>query len=583
MSGVTAIKSVNATGGNLLREPKAMSQWFLPALSEVLSLAEMENFSSPAPMNGRENRTSNLRRSAQMSAQQRLKAEREWSGAIAALENLLLQQLSGLNEGLILSGPAPVLSDPLLVSGLASWTFTPDPLNPVVWLNGHHHRHRLHLLPMPAGEEQTVSTPSTQAFIPLLVDDPLKAEQFCVVLTPSWGLVMVLGENLQQEPAFQFSFEPEVLVRVWQVLRPRVLLAAEKPVLEQLDAAWHQLMPVEPPYKTVMQFSQLLLKYLPDPIDFETEPAEVQLEKVPAVVDIAAENLTTSYPLKNNTNHSSLTITNPPHTPKKFTKLPATAKTNLSREVLEQHFESSGVSANKGLKDAAAAQDVELLQAIAHEVRTPLATIRTLTRLLLRRKNLEPDVIKRLEMIDRECSEQIDRFNLIFRAVELETSQTKRSPVQLTSTSVAEVLDSCIPRWQKQAAKRNLTLEVVLPQKMPPVVSDPTMLDQVLTGVIENFTASAPAGAHVRVQVSLAGDQLKVQLHSQTSQDNSAEQSETSPLKSIGQLLMFQPETGNLILNLAATKNLFQALGGKLIVRQRPQQGEVLTIFLPLE
>jgi len=30
------------------------------------------------------------------------------------------------------------------------------------------------------------------------------------------------------------------------------------------------------------------------------------------------------------------------------------------------------------------------------------------------------------------------------------------------------------------------------------------------------------------------------------------------------------------------TKNLFNALGGKLIVRQRPQQGEVLTIFLPL-
>jgi hypothetical protein len=53
--------------------------------------------------------------------------------------------------------------------------------------------------------------------------------------------------------------------------------------------------------------------------------------------------------------------------------------------------------------------------------------------------------------------------------------------------------------------------------------------------------------------------------------------------KSIGQMLMVQPETGNLSLNLSATKNLFQALGGKLIVKQRPQQGEVLTIFLPLD
>ena len=45
---------------------------------------------------------------------------------------------------------------------------------------------------------------------------------------------------------------------------------------------------------------------------------------------------------------------------------------------------------------------------------------------------------------------------------------------------------------------------------------------------------------------------------------------------------MLQPETGNLSLSMAVTKNLFQALGGKLIVREHPQEGEVLTIFLPL-
>ncbi|MCY7277683.1 MAG: ATP-binding protein, partial [Phormidesmis sp. CAN_BIN44] len=44
-----------------------------------------------------------------------------------------------------------------------------------------------------------------------------------------------------------------------------------------------------------------------------------------------------------------------------------------------------------------------------------------------------------------------------------------------------------------------------------------------------------------------------------------------------------QPETGSLSLNLSVTKNLFQALGGKLIVRQRPERGEVFTLFLPLE
>jgi signal transduction histidine kinase len=54
-------------------------------------------------------------------------------------------------------------------------------------------------------------------------------------------------------------------------------------------------------------------------------------------------------------------------------------------------------------------------------------------------------------------------------------------------------------------------------------------------------------------------------------------------LQALGQMLMFQPETGSLSLNLAVTKNLFQAIGGKLTVRQKAEQGEVLTIFLPLE
>ncbi|HEY9858806.1 MAG TPA: HAMP domain-containing sensor histidine kinase, partial [Candidatus Obscuribacterales bacterium] len=231
--------------------------------------------------------------------------------------------------------------------------------------------------------------------------------------------------------------------------------------------------------------------------------------------------------------------------------------------------------------------DVELLQAIAHEVRTPLTTIRTLTRLLLKRKDLAPEVLKRLEIIDRECNEQIDRFGLIFRAVELETSAVKRPPVALASTSIDQVLQQSIPRWEKQASLRSLSLKVLLPQKMPMVVSDPTMLDQALTSLIERFTRNLPGGSHIQVQVMLAGSQLKLQLQSelqpQADPSTHASHSARSALKSIGQLLMFQPETGSLSLSLGVTKNLFQALGGKLIVREKPQQGEVMTIFLPLE
>jgi signal transduction histidine kinase len=271
---------------------------------------------------------------------------------------------------------------------------------------------------------------------------------------------------------------------------------------------------------------------------------------------------------------------------------PSQSQQQSDSVIAERHWEPLAKNEEPGSSKIAnpreATPDVELLKALTHEIRTPLTTIRTLTKLLLKRRDLPSEVIRRLEIIDHECTEQINRMELIFRAVELETTSPKQAPVNLTSMSLDRVFQHSIPRWQKQAERRNITLDVILPQKLPTVVSNPAMLDQVLTGIIENFTRSLPAGGHIQVQVTPAGDQLKLQLQSQcdpekTSNSSDSADSTCSTLKSIGQLLMFQPETGSLSLNLNVTKHLFQALGGKLIVRQRPQEGAVMTIFLPLE
>jgi signal transduction histidine kinase len=226
------------------------------------------------------------------------------------------------------------------------------------------------------------------------------------------------------------------------------------------------------------------------------------------------------------------------------------------------------------------AADVELIQALTHEIRTPLTTIRTMTRLLLRQPDLSPRVLKRLSAIDRECTEQIDRMELIFSAVELATAQPSQA-VDLTTMSIGELLEQSLPHWQQQAERRNLNLAVAIPHKLPAVVSNPTILDRVLTGLVENFTRNLPSGSRIQVEVTPVGDKLKLQLQSQ-SDDDEQPHTPAQQRHSIGQLLTFQPETGNLSLNLNVTKNLFHLLGGKLIVRQHVQQGEVLTIFLPL-
>lgn len=494
-----------------------MNRCFLPTLSDILATVggqtELDDVRDVVPRNAG-----------------RLKAEREWYGAVAALNQLLVRDAC---PGVILSGPSSVLTHANLAGKFESWIFTSVPPSATEGLSVHF-RQRLPLLPATEG---AVAVPPVPALL-LREGDPLAQERFCVVLTSHFSLVMVFGETPAGVAAFQFSFDPEVVTQAWIVLRQRVLEnerlaenSASTPAtggefgsrLAKLDQLFEEFFPVAPHYRIVTQFSRLLLQHLP------------QEESVPK----SAEK---SY--RSEVHASASARQNPP------------------------------------------LEEVEFLQAIAHEVRTPLATIRTLTRLLLKRPNLDPVVVKRLEMIDAECTAQIDRFSLIFRAVELEASQVKESPAQLTAMSLGEVFQTSLPRWQKQASQRNHTLEVILPQRLPTVVSDPAMLDQVLTGLIENFTRTLPAGSHIQVGVMLAGNQLKLQLESQPQAEcENPSPFATSPLsfKSIGPLLMFQPETGSVTLNLSVTKNLFRAAGGKLVVRQRPQKGEVMTVFLPLQ
>lgn len=224
--------------------------------------------------------------------------------------------------------------------------------------------------------------------------------------------------------------------------------------------------------------------------------------------------------------------------------------------------------------------DAELLQALTHEVRTPLTAIRLWTRLLLKRQDLPAPALQHLQSIERECTTQIERMELLFRAAELAGCHAKPAGITLQPIALADVLPHKILPWQEIAQRRQVALDVRLPQSLPVVLSDATLLDRTLAGLLENYLAAAPTGGSVHLEIAVVGDRLKLQL-SQPQANNL--QTRATPLKAIGRLLAFHPDTGSLTLNLDVTKNLFQALGAKLTVRQHATRGSVLTVFLPLE
>ena len=560
-----------------------MSQWLLPTLSEILREADSwpELCSISATLS---------------TARQR--AEWGWSGAIVALGQLLQGQVaysvepesawesvSGVVEtdrepsspmdctpqqGVILCGPLPLFTDPEVLRPFANWIFIPD------LLAGYLHPFP-QLLPGSIAEDTWDLTPTP--LLPLLPDDPLAMEQFCLVLTQGFALVLVIGDDRYGLPHFQFSFEAQVLTRCCDTLLQRIALTG-LPQGERLAKAMQGFPVQDPDFRVVSQFTRLFL----DTVHLPIQSSESR---------VASDRDGSDRPPKvRGLNDRPLPDLN-------------LGNEDKAGDIEETAF-SPDLAESLGTPPFADREDVELLQAIAHEVRTPLATIRTLTRLLLKRQDLAPAVMQRLQTIDQECTEQIDRFGLIFRAAELET--TTRSSLELVPTFLEIVFQHSIPRWQKQADRRHLGLQVSLPEQLPTVFSDPALLDQVLTGLVDRFIRHLPPHSQIYVTVSVAGDQLKLQLQSQLPADFLPEENTESMLpgladeaadawrsqpfahipfsqqfQALGNLLLFQPETGRLSLNLEVTKNLFQAIGGKLIIREKVDQGEILTVFLPLE
>ena len=280
------------------------------------------------------------------------RAQAEWQGAVASLGYLLQHTLphqhhtnnghsrkSGAKRsrtaapqtaGLLLSGPFPVVESPELTIQLSNWVFIPPPLDQLS---------QAFSQLMPADKKSPTSTTAARV-LPLIEGDPLAGEQFCLLLTQRFSIVLVLGRDADDELRFQFSFTPTVIKQVWQLLRSRIYLTNPKQ-LDFIDPLVEIFAPTAPDYRIVSQFSRWMLSSLPAP----------KPNRSPMVERITSP----TSPVNNNSDVHGL--------------------------------------------------DTELLQAMAHEIRTPLTTIRTLTRSLIRRKDLVEKAKQRLQQIDNACTQ----------------------------------------------------------------------------------------------------------------------------------------------------------------------------------
>ncbi|NJN30013.1 MAG: hypothetical protein HC824_05860 [Synechococcales cyanobacterium RM1_1_8] len=309
--------------------------------------------------------------------------EQQWRSAVATLQDLLADQIDPnqpqTTQAVILCGPLPLISRADLYRSMATWLFVSDGLASTCGL----------ALQLRGKQTAAEIKPACLVSVPILEQDSLAQEQFCLVITADFGMVLALGKDDSGEQVFQFSCDPAVLKLCWQSLLLRVRLSNAH-YAKQLDHLFDLFAPQTPDYRWMSRFTQRMMQHF-------------------ALISSAA-------------------------TEQRLVNLVERVKTPL------EAVQDAAASSATGLQGL----DVELLRAIAHEVRTPLATIRTMARSLLRRKDLDARATQRLESIDQECTEQIDRFGLIFKAAELETASPQAAQ-HLAATSLDQIFRAACP------------------------------------------------------------------------------------------------------------------------------------------
>ena len=221
--------------------------------------------------------------------------------------------------------------------------------------------------------------------------------------------------------------------------------------------------------------------------------------------------------------------------------------------------------------------EAKLLSAISHEVRTPLATIRTLISSTLKKYNMDESMRNRLIQIDNECNEQIDRFGLIFNAAELVSNELP-SLNNLAKINLAEIFKKLTPSWNKQLNRRGISLKMDIPKQLPQILSDSQKLELMLRGLIDKNTRGLKEGSTLILELRPAGQKLKLQLKVQKLDSKKKEIQKKDNSSDLGPVLNWNPQTGSLQLSQNATQKLLASLGGH--VTHRRDTG--LTVFFPI-
>ncbi len=220
----------------------------------------------------------------------------------------------------------------------------------------------------------------------------------------------------------------------------------------------------------------------------------------------------------------------------------------------------------------------ELVAAISHDLRTPLASLRLMTEAVSDGVADEHQAAIFLERMRGEVEYMTTLIDNLFELSRLEAGSVK---LNLERGTLADLISDTLESLQSQAHQKNQLLAGEIEGELPEITFDSHQIQRVLNNLVGNAIRYTPAGGSIHLQASLKGDKVLVRV-----QDNGEGISAADREK------IFEPfyrgersrgrEHGGAGLGLAIARRLIEAHHGRIWVESQEGPGSTFSFELPV-
>jgi len=216
---------------------------------------------------------------------------------------------------------------------------------------------------------------------------------------------------------------------------------------------------------------------------------------------------------------------------------------------------------------------------VSHEFKTPLTAIQGFAETLLGGAIDDPTANRRFLEIIREHAVRLAR--LTDDLLKLARIEAGKLEVQFLPVTIEELVEGCVETAQLKAGRKQISLEIDLPQNLPPVLGDAGLLHDVLQNLLDNaiqYTApdgkisvSASVGAR-DASISVADTGIGIPLADQERIFERFYRVDAARSR----------EAGGTGLGLSIAKHIVEAHGGHLTVDSAVGRGSTFSFSVPL-